>query len=86
MLVHGRCTHCGYLTLLEIAVKGKMARKRCTHCGHGYCTPWDDAERDAVERAEEHFAEMSVLYPALRRLRYPGDHVPPPEEEGRTRQ
>jgi len=80
MLVHAFCIRCGYMTIVEITLRGLLARRECTWCGRTCFVPWDEQERAAQEASEERFRELAERHPALRRLQLPGDHVPPPGE------
>ncbi len=70
-----KCKNCNFYTVHRVIPAGEKAVDTCTHCQHAVEIPWDHEIKASFKNKEKFFKNLEELYPELRDLKNPGDHI-----------
>lgn len=75
LLHRQKCSACDYYTLYRAIPAGEKATDTCTHCGHQVTLAWDNEIRATIKNTEKILTDLEEIYPEIKDLKEPGDHI-----------
>jgi hypothetical protein len=75
VLFRNKCSACDYWTIFELKIEGEEALKICTHCQDQTRVPSVSQLELKVRDGEKDVKVLEKHFPALAKLKKPGDHV-----------
>jgi Na+-translocating ferredoxin:NAD+ oxidoreductase RNF subunit RnfB len=70
-----KCKQCGYYTVYQAVPAGEKAIDACTHCGYAVQIEWNHDIKAAFKNMEKFLRNLEEIYPELKGLKNPGDHI-----------